>query len=711
MNKEPIGLYIFRFIVGFGLFAFMAMLYWSSTLVEDNLKRLRTEISQLKSDVFTVRTEVDKIHDEISKASFPRSENKPGDPPKPNEEKGAFENLLTEDPFYAKTLPDMLGKDFIPHGIRKEATIGKPEHLHPFSNWSQIAAWNNMCTVSIAGQHFGIYETLSPDMATRMELREDDQGRPEYWIFLRKNVFWQPLRPDQFAKDVVLAPTFLEKHPVTAHDFKFYFDAIMNPRVQEAQAVALRTYYGDIQEIKVIDDYTLVVRWKTEKVKDENGEEKLRMKYSSKSLTASLKPLASFVFQYFPDGTKIVQDDADPETYRNNSVWAQNFSQHWAKNVIVSCGAWLFDSMTEREIRFQRNHNHYDRYAVLVEGLEIKFKNSPDAIWEEFKSGSLDLDQLPSNQIAEAERFMQSEPYFAQKKVGLGINRLDFIDRSYTYVGWNEANPLFKSKRVRQALTMAIDRKRIIDRYLNGMGVETTGTFFRYSPSYDPSIKPYPFDIHKAKAILEEEGWFDSDGDGIIDKMIDGKRVPFQFTLMYYVKNSTSKSIAEYIATTLKEVGILCKTNGVDIADLSASFDDKSFESILLAWALGSPPEDPNQLWHSSGAKEKGSSNAIGFANPEIDRLIEKLEYEYDPEKRIKLYHQFDTILYEESPYTFLYTPKAALFYRVYLQNVFIPADRQDLIPGANVAEPQSSIFWIKEVTVMPATSTPKGQD
>lgn len=697
MNKEPLGLYIFRFILAFGLFAFMAMLYWSSTLVEENIKRLRSDISQLKNDVSSVRSEVNKVLDEMSKNPVTRPATIAPQTHDQIEDKTAFENLLTPDPFYQKTLPEMLGKDFIPAGIRREATIGRPENLHPFSNWAQVSAWNNMCTVSVASQHFGIYETLAPDMATRMELREDAQGRPEYWIFLRKNVFWQPLKQDQFAKDVILADTFLQRHPVTAHDFKFYFEIVMNPRVQEAQAVALRTYLGDIEELKVIDDYTFTVRWKTTTHKDEDGQEKQRMKYASKSLTASLKPMASFVYQYFPDGTKIVEEDADPHTYRQNAVWAQNFSQHWAKNVIISCGPWIFDGMTEREIRFKRNPDHYDRYSVLVEAFEIKFKSSPDAIWEEFKSGTLDLNQLPPNQLAEAERFLQSEPYLEQRRAGLGINRLDFVDRSYTYVGWNEVNPLFKSKRVRQALTMAIDRKRIIERYLNGMGIETTGTFFRYSPSYDPSIRPYPFDIHKAKAILEEEGWFDSDGDGVLDKTIDGKKVPFQFTLMYYVKNSTSKSIAEYIATTLKEVGIVCKTNGVDLADLSAAIDDKSFDAIFLAWGLGSPPEDPNQLWHSSGAKEKGSSNAIGFANPEIDRLIEQLEYEYDPKKRIELYHRFDALLYEEAPYTFLYTPKAALFYRVYLQNVFIPADRQDLIPGANVGEPQSSIFWIKK--------------
>jgi peptide/nickel transport system substrate-binding protein len=117
-----------------------------------------------------------------------------------------------------------------------------------------------------------------------------------------------------------------------------------------------------------------------------------------------------------------------------------------------------------------------------------------------------------------------------------------------------------------------------------------------------------------------------------------------------------------------------------------------------MGWALGTPPENPRQLWHSMGAKQKGSSNAVGFANAEADSIIEALDYEYEAEDRARLYHRFHEILHEEQPYTFLYTPKSVFLYRDYVQNVFIPAERQDLIPGASWAEPASEVFWLKEV-------------
>ncbi len=704
MNKEPISLYIFRFVLGLGLFAFMAMLYWSSTLIEDQLKFLRSDLLQVKNDIFLLRAETEKIRTDVLKSLLEQRPATIYSPLQPtaqplakSTETALSTNLLKPDFFYENTLPKLLGADFIPHGVRKEGSLGKPEHLLPFGKWVQVANWNGLCTIGLASQEVGKYETLTPDMAEKMELRQNAKGEPEYWLFLRKDVFWAPLQQSHFADSVVLAPHFLHRHPVTAHDFKFFFDAVMNPSIEEAQAISLRTYFSDIEEVRVIDDYTLVVRWKTEMIANEKGESEPKMKYLSKSLTGSLRPLASFVYKYFADGTKIIEDDSNPETYRINSIWAQNFSHHWAKNVIVSCGAWLFDGITDREIRFKRNNDYFDPYAALTEAYEIKLKDSFDGIWEEFKAGSLDLYEVPPNQQSELDRFLQSMPYAAQKQKGLGIKLLEFIGRSYTYIGWNQANPLFKSKKVRQALTMAIDRDRIIRQNLNGMGVQTTGTFFRFSPSYDESIQPYPFNPQKALQLLHEEGWYDSTGTGVLDKIINGQRVPFQFTLTYFVKNQTTKSICEYITTALKEIGISCKMDGVDLADLSAATDDKSFDALYLAWSLGTPPEDPRQLWYSTGAKEKGSSNFVGFANKEVDQIIDQLTYEYDSKKRIELYHRFNRIIYDEAPYTFLYTPKTLLAYRDYMQNVFIPADRQDLIPEANVGEPISSLFWIDD--------------
>lgn len=707
MNREPIGLYIFRFILGLGMFAFMAMLYWSSILVENDLKDLRIEIEKIGSDLFILQSEVNKVRTDVLEAllhgsSLPAPSN--GEQQKVaiknnrSQVNPDLPNLLTADAFYSTTLPKILGSDFKPKGTFQSAVVGRPDNLHPFSNWSQVVGWHNMCSVSVARLAVGIYETMAPDMALKVEERKNPEtGNLEFWVHLRDGVYWQPLRREWFSEGMKLAPEFLRKHPVTAEDFKFYYDAIMNPFVQEAGAVALRTYLGDIDEVRVIDKLTFVVKWKGREIVGSDGKKSVRTKYVAKQLTGGLKPLASFVYKYFPDGKKLIEDDADPETYRKNSVWAQQFSQHWARNIIVSCGPWVFDSMTDRQIKFRRNPDHFFPYDALAEASEIQFKQSPDTIWEEFKINRLDSYELRPDQLSEFDNFLKSDIYHKQKGDSGNVERVDYVARSYAYIGWNAAKPYFASKKVRQALTMAIDRQRIIRQTLNGMGIEINGTFYRYSPAYDTSIPFWPYNPERAKTLLEEEGWFDSTDDGIIDKVIDGKVVPFQFTLTYFVKNPTTKAICEYVATALKEINIQCTLNGVDIADLSSMFEGKNFDALCLGWNLGTPPDDPRQLWHSSGAKEPGSSNAVGFANAEADAIIEALDYESDPEKRLELYRRFDAIIHNEAPYTFLYTPKTALVYRERLGNVFLPVDRQDLIPGANIAQPEPGIFFLKK--------------
>ncbi|MEC7839517.1 MAG: ABC transporter substrate-binding protein [Chlamydiota bacterium] len=727
MNKEPIGLYIFRFILGFGLFAFMCMTYWSTVLIEQNIKTMHSDVAHLKNDIYQLKSETSKVRDDVLQSILNEQKNwqellrfsktgdnarKIGSIPQPVSlmpfmtptQNGnnpnidpTLPNLLQEDPFYAVTLPKILPNNFKPHGTLQRAALGKPHNLHPFSGWSHISSWNSLCSVSVSKMLFGKYETMAPNMAIKLEERENPKtGIPEFWIHLRNNVFWEPL-DKKFFPNMNIASHFLRRHQVTAEDFKFYFDAVMNPFVQEPGAISLRNYLDDIQEIEVVDKLTFIVRWKTQKVKGADGIEQEKIKYIAKQWTGNLQPLASFVYKYFADGNKIVENDADPNTYRTNSVWAQNFSQHWAKNIIPSCGAWVFDGMSDRQIRFRRNGNFYNPLAALAENIIVSFKSTPDAFWQSFKAESLDTYSIQPDQLIELDDFFNSPQYIKQADKNNAINRLDYLARSYSYIGWNQNTPYFNNKKVRQAMTMAIDRQRIISQNLNGLGEEITGTFFRHSPSYDQSIDPWPFDPQRARLLLEEEGWYDSNGDGTIDKLIDGKRVPFEFALTYYVKNQTAKAIADYIATALKEIGITCNLNGIDIADLSAKFEEKSFDAIYLGWSLGTPPEDPKQLWHSAGAKQQGSSNAVGFNSQEADQIIERLQYEYNPTKRIELYHRFNAIIHEEQPYTFLYAPKTALLYRDYLQNVFIPAERQDLIPGANVAEPDTDIFWLNK--------------
>ncbi len=661
------------------LVALFGMLYWSSTLLESDLKQLRGEIKRLNSEISCLKQKaLQTTHTSSKKKVHTISSD--------------FPNLLEADSYYETTLPRQLGPNFEPHGTLQLGILGRPENLHPFNGFRDVSILYQNCTVKVAELKFGHYETLAPDMAIRLEARpqKENPEAQEYWVFLRDDVYWQPLDPALFPSNVELAPHFLEKHPVTAYDFLFFYNALMNPNVSEPKAASLRTYFGDIEEFTVIDDFTFVVRWKAPPPEK-------KVKYSSLGLTGELQPLPCFVYQYFADGQKIIEEESDPNVYRTDSVWAQNFSEHWSKNIIVSCGPYLFEGMSDEGISLKRNPDFFLPYRALVEGIYYCFKESYEALWQAFKAGHLDLINLSPNQLLELDTFFKSSEYLSQAAGGEAINNLDFVDLSYIYIGWNNAKPLFADKAARQAMTLAIDRKRIIEQNLNDMGIEINGPFARYSAAYDASIPFWPYNPEEAAARLEALGWSDLDGDGILDKVIDGKRVPLRFTLLYYVKSQSAKMIVEYISTALKEIGVDCQLGGVDLADLSRQFDDKGFDALMMGWKLGAPPEDPRQLWYSTGAKEKGSSNAIGFQNKKIDQIIDKLNYEYDKQERIRLYHQFDQIIHKEAPYTFLYTPKVRLLYRERVKNLFIPMERQDLIPGADVPEPSTRVVWLEK--------------
>ncbi len=682
---------ILKILFGLAIITIGGMLYWSSLLQEKDLKELRQEIQQLKTEAATYGP---KNRPEANPYPEARPKEAPLSLADPN-----YPNLLVPDPYYDTTLPKLIGENFRPQGVLKKAMIGKPENLHPFNNFKDVSEMMHMCLVEVAELKSGYYETLSPNMGVKIESRPcvDHPGSNEYWVFLRDDVYWAPLQSAHFPKTFELAPHFFQKSRVTAHDYKFFYDAVMNPYIHEAKAASLRTYYGDIDSFTVINDTTFVVRWKAHPVAASDGKTTEKVKYTSLGLTGALQPLPRFVYQYFADGQKIIDEEEDPDIYRKSSIWAQNFSQHWAKNIIVSCGPYIFDGMSDEGISFKRNPSYFNPNTVLVEGVKFTFKEGFDAVWQDFKTGKIDLCVLSPNQLPELETFLDSQEYQIQKANGQAIHAIDYVDLSYFYIGWNEAKPYFADEKVRKALTFAIDRERIIEQNLNFMAMAISGPFFIYSPSNDPSINPYPYQPEQAQALLEEAGWIDLDGDGIRDKIINGTRVPFRFKLYYYVKSLSSKVIADYITTALKEIGVQCELCGLDIADLSRQFDDKSFDAIFMGWKLGTPPEDPRQLWYSSGAHEKGSSNAIGFADPKIDAIIDALNYEYDKKERISLYHQFHRIIHQEAPYTFLYTPKVRLLYRDYVKNLFVPKEHPEIIPEADIPEPMTQTIWLSK--------------
>jgi peptide/nickel transport system substrate-binding protein len=235
-----------------------------------------------------------------------------------------------------------------------------------------------------------------------------------------------------------------------------------------------------------------------------------------------------------------------------------------------------------------------------------------------------------------------------------GFCKYKYLAFGYSYLGYNLKDSKFQDRRVRQALTYAIDKEEIIKGVLLGLGLIATGPYKPDTIWYNPHVRQYPYDPKKAKEMLAEAGWKDSGKNGVLQK--DGK--PFEFTILTNQGNETRAKCAEIIQRRLKMVGVQVKIRTVEWAAFINEFiDKKNFEAVILGWTLGQDP-DIYDIWHSSkvGPKEL---NFTSYKNPEVDVLLEKGRYTFDQKVRKACYDRIQEILAEDQPYTFLYVPYA----------------------------------------------------
>jgi peptide/nickel transport system substrate-binding protein len=285
-----------------------------------------------------------------------------------------------------------------------------------------------------------------------------------------------------------------------------------------------------------------------------------------------------------------------------------------------------------------------DEYYEGKPGInKIVFKIVPDLAVQfmELKKGTIDwMSPSPDQWIDETGKEEFIEEY----------NRYRYPSFSYAYMGYNLNSELFKDVRVRRAINLAVDKQKIIDAVLQGLGSVANGPYPPTSWAYNPKIKDAGYDLQKAKELLKSAGWVLNKEKGILMK--DGKA--FSFTLMTNQGNSTRKLTSEIIQAQLKEIGIDVKVRLQEWSSFIHQYIDKrQFDAIVIGWSLSVDP-DNYSTWHSSQQKE-GQYNFVSYTNKEVDRLLEQGRTEFDIKKRKKIYKKIHEILNREQPYLFLY--------------------------------------------------------
>ena len=277
----------------------------------------------------------------------------------------------------------------------------------------------------------------------------------------------------------------------------------------------------------------------------------------------------------------------------------------------------------------------------------------------------------------------------AEFQEGGFLRKMRLPSMSYSYIGLNLTNPLFQDRNVRVALSHLVDRKRIIRDVYYDLVRPISGPFFVDSQANDPSIEPYDFDVEKAKKMLADAGWKDTDGDGVLDK--DGK--PFVFTVIYANSSTTDQKLLPILKEDFARAGVKLEILSLEWSVMLERIDKRQFDAVRLAWRM-SVSNDPYQLWHSDNLKIEASSNFVSFANPEADRLIMEIRTCFDLDKRTELYHQFHRLIHEEEPYLFLVSPYDLFVINKRYQNVveyplgvyqntfWVPKAKQMAVPG-----------------------------
>jgi ABC-type transport system substrate-binding protein len=406
---------------------------------------------------------------------------------------------------------------------------------------------------------------------------------------------------------------FHDGHEFDAGDVKFTYDVIMNPKNLSPRTAD----FEPIKEIQIVDPL------------------KVRVVYKRLFSPA----IYAWTMGILPE--HLLNDRALKEEMDRRGVSAEARATFGVRDSDfnrrpVGTGAFRFvEWQTDEFIHLRR---YQDYWEGAPEYADYFFRIVPDQLTQqvEFRAGAIDYYGAQPHQVA---RYKQDESYQTFSSLGFG----------YSYIGYNNRNPLFADARVRRALGMAINVEEIIKYLLYGEGKQVTGPFPQNTEWYNPNVKPLRYDPEEARRLLAQAGW-KPNSEGWLTK--DGKI--FEFNLITNSGNAIRKNIMTIVQNAWRNIGVKCNTQYFEWAVFLKDFiNTGSFDATVLGWSMGIDP-DIYQIFHSSQGGPQ-QLNFVGYNNPKADDLILRIRQEYDRDRQRELTYELHRVIAEDQPYTFLF--------------------------------------------------------
>ena len=342
-------------------------------------------------------------------------------------------------------------------------------------------------------------------------------------------------------------------------------------------------------------------------------------------------------------------------------VQAEKDGRNFAKEGPIGTGPYVVKSFTKERAEMAANENYWDG-TVPFKTVEIPSIDDPNTRALSLQSG--DVDMAVNIGPGEIGLFQGNDKF-----------KVDEIASLRVVLARINQKGILGDDKVRAAVISATDRKNYADVLLKG-------TFIPGSAPIPPSMDygfndlkdPNAYNPERSKQLLAEDGWKDTDGDGILDK--DGK--PLTFNFVVYNSRAELPLYAEAVQADLKKVGIDMKIKTVDYNLVDKMGQDGDYDMLIsniVTANTGDPIWFLANYWHTNN-NGSNPQNGSGYSNPQVDQLLDAAETEFDPAKRRDYAIQIQQLLMNDGAALFLGYPKTNIVTGSYLKGaVMYPSD------------------------------------